>query len=618
MLNCKCAKNIWSQEPYEYDTVVIGSRPIADMDWLGEAVEDTGHLLLALHPPNVLILWDTYTGKQVWKKVYANETALTSFDFDPFDVSRLAFKSTDCIFFINDFNPSKCPVSGGKKLYVSGSVTSARQISHSPSRTSVSGGTGGSTIEATSVDPREKDVKMSKMKIKKFMKDFVLGQEVSSHEQAMAAILECQQVMFHRSARNHLILVYSREVLILDLDIGQTVGMIILDRSCSPISEVVACQKRDGFYMLLENGSVSFRLRRSLYTVASTPGAGMTSSSLLSRSVSSSSVGNPMGGDNISDIFNPVTEVQYEQKSVSEAVRVSKHAKILKFSMNPCTEKSLAILASDGRLIMLDLRLQKKIKKGKLSKPPYALDDLIPATPGGAAGPNAKDINVKLLMSSVLSNLSHPPFILRMCPPLTTKNWPEYNPFLASGGNNGNIQIVDMASGKVDREFATHTYPVRGIEWTSLHSVLSHAHQNLSGGGGGHGTSGSNLVRNELNHTDIRTGQSIALRSNRSEEPPIDMIRVSHLKQYFIVSFRGAPFELWDLTNLSLLRTMPKKFPPITALEWSPLHNLKSLKRKKEEQENNAAGKKQFFYRLAKMMMPAFFFNLCIGLYFTN
>ena len=144
-----------------------------------------------------------------------------------------------------------------------------------------------------------------------------------------------------------------------------------------------------------------------------------------------------------------------------------------------------------------------------------------------------------------------------------------------------------MATGKVDREFATHTYPVRGIEWTSLHSVLSHAHQNLSG----HHGHGSNLVRNELNHTDIRTGHSIALRSNRSEEPPIDMIRVSHLKQYFIVSFRGAPFELWDLKNLSLLRTMPKKFPPITALEWSPLHNLKSLKRKKEEKESSP-GKK--------------------------
>ena len=49
---------------------------------------------------------------------------------------------------------------------------------------------------------------------------------------------------------------------------------------------------------------------------------------------------------------------------------------------------------------------------------------------------------------------------------------------------------ISFSVGKVDREFATHTYPVRGIEWTSLHSVLSHAHQNLSGQ-----NHGSNLVR---------------------------------------------------------------------------------------------------------------------------
>ena len=76
------------------------------------------------------------------------------------------------------------------------------------------------------------------------------------------------------------------------------------------------------------------------------------------------------------------------------------------------------------------------------------------------------------------------------------------------------------------------------------------------------------------------------------------MLRVSHLKQYFIVAFSaasssssggggggGAPFELWDLRTITLLRTMPKKFPPVTALDWSPLHNLKSLKKKQQQQQ---------------------------------
>lgn len=345
--------------------------------------------------------------------------------------------------------------------------------------------------------------------------------------------------------------------------------MVVLDRSCSPIIEIQPCMKRDGFFILLENGSVTLRLRKNLYNVASTP----MNASMLSRSISSSSVNNANNAaDNVSDIFNPVTEVNYEQKCVSEAIRLSKHSKILRFCLDPSTEKKIAVLASDGKLVMIDVKVQRKKKS---SKPPVYLDDLIPPTVEGSS-----EFSVKLLMSGVLSNLSNPPFVLRMCPPLTTKNWPEYNPFMASGGNNGNIQILNMSTGRVDREFATHTFPVRGLEWTSLHSILSHAHQNLSGGA-------SHMVRNELNHTDARTGNSVSLRSNRSEEPPIDMIRVSHLKQYFIVSFRGAPFELWDLKNLSLLRTMPKKFPPITALEWSPLHNLKSLKKKQEEKENS-------------------------------
>ena len=36
-------------------------------------------------------------------------------------------------------------------------------------------------------------------------------------------------------------------------------------------------------------------------------------------------------------------------------------------------------------------------------------------------------------------------------------------------------------------------------------------------------------------------------------------------------------------------RTMPKKFPPITALDWSPLHNLKHLKKKEREKQEAAA-----------------------------
>ena len=76
--------------------------------------------------------------------------------------------------------------------------------------------------------------------------------------------------------------------------------------------------------------------------------------------------------------------------------------------------------------------------------------------------------------------------------------------------------------------------------------------------------------------------------------------------QYFIVAFMGAPFELWDLRSLTLLRTMPKKFPPITALDWSPLHNLKHLKRKEREklEELDADERIADFHKLLDIYQP--------------
>ncbi|CAB1343315.1 unnamed protein product, partial [Coregonus sp. 'balchen'] len=50
--------------------------------------------------------------------------------------------------------------------------------------------------------------------------------------------------------------------------------------------------------------------------------------------------------------------------------------------------------------------------------------------------------------------------------------------------------------------------------------------------------------------------------------------------QYLVVVFRDKPLELWDVRTGTLLREMAKNFPTVTALEWSPSHNLKSLKKK--------------------------------------
>lgn len=89
------------------------------------------------------------------------------------------------------------------------------------------------------------------------------------------------------------------------------------------------------------------------------------------------------------------------------------------------------------------------------------------------------------------------------------------------------------------------------------------------------------LVRNELQLVDLPTGRSVPFRGERgNDEPAIEMIKVSHLKQYLAVVFKDKPLEIWDVRTCTLLREMSKNFPAVTALEWSPSHNLKSLRKK--------------------------------------
>ncbi len=59
----------------------------ADLEWI--SAQDASHdLLVALHPPYSIILWNAATGTKLWKKSYTE--VMLGFSFDPFDPTRLA------------------------------------------------------------------------------------------------------------------------------------------------------------------------------------------------------------------------------------------------------------------------------------------------------------------------------------------------------------------------------------------------------------------------------------------------------------------------------------------------------------------------------------------------
>ncbi|KAG8325827.1 WD repeat-containing protein 11 [Homalodisca vitripennis] len=298
--------------------------------------------------------------------------------------------------------------------------------------------------------------------------------------------------------------------------------------------------------------------------------------------------------------------LSYEHRCQSEVIRQMKGSKVLAIALDPITEKNIVLLLGSGKLVHLELDTissanleDTPLCLSQMFRPAYDLPKqenilllgsgkLVHLELDTISSANLEDTPLclsqmfrpaydercvvpplRLMTTGLLSAVASPLTVIRMCPPLTTRNRSHYNPIMAGGTLSGTVQIYNMATGIIEKELALHNQPVRGIEWTGLTSFLSFAFSSQTG-----------KVNNELLLTDVQSGQSTPLRHSRPAENPIDMVRVSPLRQYFVVVYKDGPFELWDLKGLALLRTMPKKFPFVTALEWSPVHSVKSLQAK--------------------------------------
>ncbi|KAA0717551.1 WD repeat-containing protein 11 [Triplophysa tibetana] len=521
------------------------TKPIQDMDWLW-AQDASRDLLLAVHPPNYIVLWNGDTGTKLWKKSYAEN--ILSFSFDPFEPSNLALLTSEGIVFVTDFSHSKPPGSGGKKVYIASPHSSPAHSKPAP------------------VQPTGAKKALNKVKV-------LITNEKPTAE--AVTLNDCLQLSYLPSKRNHMLLLYSREILILDLELSQTVGVVAIERSGVPFIQVIPCAQRDALYCLHENGCVTLRVSLSAL-----------------RSFSMYFL--------LTDPEQSVQELVYDLRSQCDGIRVTKTVRPYRVVICPVNENSAALVVSDGRVMLWELKAHANKSTSNLSSgfpplyssvnfcgtplrhnqkciPDLSLNTMIGHSlisgvdpPRPSAGQH--EVHLKFLLTGLLSGLPLPPFSLRMCPPLTTKNINHYQPLLAVGTSNGSVLVYNLTSGLLHKELSVHSCEVRGIEWVSLTSFLSFATSVPNNLG---------LVRNELQHVDLRTGRCFAFRGERgNDEPAIEMIKVSHLKQYLVVVFRDKPLELWDVRTGTLLREMAKNFPTVTALEWSPSHNLKSLKKK--------------------------------------
>ena len=169
------------------------------------------------------------------------------------------------------------------------------------------------------------------------MRDIIVGESAPRpEEQGMTSLNECLQLNFHRCLRHIICLVYSREILLVDLRIQHTVAVLVsTDRSYSPLQQLLLCRQRDVLICVHESGSLSCRIRR-----------GVAHPNEVTTTCQSP--------------WNPPdleVELHYEQRSQTDSIRLTKNNKILGAALHPLLESRTALLLSDGRLYIFNIRL---------------------------------------------------------------------------------------------------------------------------------------------------------------------------------------------------------------------------------------------------------------------
>ncbi|CDQ80996.1 unnamed protein product [Oncorhynchus mykiss] len=121
-----------------------------------------------------------------------------------------------------------------------------------------------------------------------------------SRAEAVTLNADCLQLSYLPSKRNHMLLLYPREILILDLELSQTVGVVAIERSGVPFIQVIPCAQRDALFCLHENGCITLRVCRS----TTAPDESGKHPSTVTHTVSQSSLKNKNSSISVTHSFH--------------------------------------------------------------------------------------------------------------------------------------------------------------------------------------------------------------------------------------------------------------------------------------------------------------------------
>ncbi|CAH8582253.1 unnamed protein product [Heterobilharzia americana] len=567
-------------------------------------------LLAALHSRGIFVIWNTQTQTQLWK--YCFSDSIVSFSLDSFAALRIIFCSREH-YVIEKFSVTVCNFGKGKRLSILETVEGGDKILGSETN----GHETGSGVAA----------------VKSVLSGLVYG--MGTHERSLDSSSDagrvtstktCLQVTYHGYLKDCALFLFKREIVIVNLAVVHPFAVISLDASWPSFSRVYSCTQRDVIICLHENGNLSVYACRGL---ALEMDSSAHPSHMLQKPRKES-------GD-----FLLNNKCSYVLVAAAASRRRPKQAHHVDFSVDRMKEVNIAVVAIDGRVQFWQLRgIQHPTVDSEKVKPIWTLSDLIPHAPIE----NKPLVKLYLELSALYTPNRSEPTLCRVCPPNLIKAGmmdSVCGPLVAVGNTHGDIQVWDMSSNLLWREYRVLSVPIKGIEWITIPRTVYKSYPNNEDSSvllkndyslglivyGWQSKDGhpSSLTENTLNKTttigrnfvitlDLLTGYMRVFRdisrekmnnssssvgsgsplgqllsgSNNQErhlEGPIDFLRVSHLSQYVGIIARKSPLEIWKVCSSSLLMKLALS-PDVTAVALDWCHSA-SKQRSRGDPRNN-------------------------------
>lgn len=209
-----------------------------------------------------------------------------------------------------------------------------------------------------------------------------------------------------------------------------------------------------------------------------------------------------------------------------------------RYTCDPVKENRSCVLLNDGRLLMWDLDC-----------PNTGVLQLLP--PSFSQPP-------RILLAQMSTPLHGPPLVLQSS--LHVSRDPKLH-LLAVGSGKGTIQIYQLYTNELLREYFIQNSPVQGVEWVTEGELLIFAHP--------YSTTPAALVRSEVSFLDLATGTVRLIRKSAADESAIRAIKVAPTKDHFVLIFKNGAPEVWSIRDgRHLMWQRPRSVPDATAAEW--------------------------------------------------